>query len=278
MILVNGQTDIQLSPTDRGFQYGDGLFETLYVNQAGIEFWREHLQRLSEGCQRLGLKPPNESLLFNESRRLIDNSTTPAVLKILISRSGAGRGYRPPVDHQVTRIVSLHPLALYPDHWQTEGVQVRICSTLASINPSLAGIKHINRLEQVLARTEWGDERIAEGLMFDALGRLIEGTMTNVFLVKGGELYTPNIAHAGVLGVMRRVLIDAAARLDIAVHVGDIDQEQLAQADEVLLTNSIIGVWLVKSVDEFSYSLGQIGQQLQLEVGRIRQKQTLALS
>ncbi len=278
MILVNGQVGVSLDPLDRGLHYGDGLFETLYVNPQGIEFWDQHMQRLVAGCRRLNMEPPSLSILLKESLTLIKQSGQPAILKVVLTRGCGGRGYRPPTNGQANRIISLHPLPNYPNVWQKEGVKTRICSTLASINPSLAGMKHLNRLEQVLARAEWREEDVAEGLMFDFNDRLIEGTMSNVFLMLDGQLHTPRLNQSGVSGIMRQAVFEVAKTLNMTLHERDIDKKELCKVEAMFLTNSIIGVWPVNALGGVSYPVNEITQKIQADVGKLRQTQTLKLS
>jgi 4-amino-4-deoxychorismate lyase len=248
-VLIDGEPRDSVDANDRGLHYGDGLFETVAVRDAEPLLWAEHLQRLDEGCRRLGMAAPDPVTLGREAARAIGDRPR-GVLKIILTRGTGGRGYRPAANAVCTRIFALYP---EPDHepgnWR-QGVQVRLCRTRLGLNPSLAGMKHLNRLEQVLARAEWSDESVAEGLMLDPAGNLVEGTMSNLFLVVGGGLLTPALEHAGVAGVMRRKVLEIADELGIPREIGQVSLERLDQADALFLTNSLIGIWPVRRLEQ----------------------------
>jgi 4-amino-4-deoxychorismate lyase len=248
-VLIDGEPRDSVDANDRGLHYGDGLFETVAVRDAGPLLWAEHMQRLDEGCRRLGMAAPDPETLGREAARAIGDRRR-GVLKIILTRGAGGRGYRPAANAVCTRIFAFYP---EPDHepgnWR-QGVQVRLCRTRLGLNPSLAGMKHLNRLEQVLARAEWNDESVAEGLMLDPAGNLVEGTMSNLFLVVGGGLLTPALEHAGVAGVMRRKVLEIADELGIPREIGQVSLERLEQADALFLTNSLIGIWPVRRLEQ----------------------------
>ncbi|HTT08298.1 MAG TPA: aminodeoxychorismate lyase [Gammaproteobacteria bacterium] len=244
MFLINGEHRDSLPATDRGLQYGDGLFETVAVIAGRPQHWQAHLKRLEAGCARLGIPFPGSTMLDDEFSRM-PQSTGRWVLKIIVTRGSGGRGYRPPMPAQPTRVLCRYPWPDYPDDLADQGVRTRVCTTRLGFNPALAGVKHLNRLEQVMARREWDDAGIAEGLMCDAEGRLISGTMSNLFLVTRGRVGTPILTHAGVAGVMREQVIDACRQLNLPVDIGACGEPDLKRADEVFLTNSLIGIWPV---------------------------------
>lgn len=243
MILVDGVAQAEIDATDRGLHYGDGLFETLAVLEARIRHWPQHLERLQSGCRRLGLDCPPPALLEQEIRQLSDGHAR-RVVKIIVTRGGGPRGYRPPQPARSRRILLADAWPEHPASWAREGVRVRLCQTRLGHNPSLAGLKHCNRLEQVLARQEWNDEA-EEGLMQDERGHVIEGTMSNLFLVRDGALATPDLSGCGVAGVVRRIILDEAPRRGIPAAIEDMGLEQVRQADGLLLCNSLIGIWPV---------------------------------
>ena len=182
-MLVNGEQLDTVAIMDRGFQYGDGLFETIEVRANQPIFLEQHLKRLNTDSQRLYLPKIDLTLLRTEIKMLCQNIGN-AVLKIIITRGSGGRGYRQPDVIQPTRILSLHPFPDYPKSHYSNGIVARICQTQLGLNPTLAGMKHLNRLEQVLARAEWNDAAIHEGIMLDFNEHVIEGTMTNLFTLK----------------------------------------------------------------------------------------------
>jgi 4-amino-4-deoxychorismate lyase len=157
----------------------------------------------------------------------------------------------------------LHEWPNYPTSCTESGIKTRICQTRLGHNPSLAGIKHLNRLEQVLARQEWDDPVIMEGLMLDASGNLVEGTMSNVFVVKDAVLMTPDLQLCGVAGIMRAHVLDMAAEHLIAARVQHLELDALLQADEVFICNSLLGIWPVIGVDEHDFLKGPVTRRLQ---------------
>ena len=252
-ILINGAADDRLDALDRGLQYGDGLFETLRIRGGRPLLWEAHVARLQRGCERLGIPAPAEALLRDEATRLC-TGVGDGVLKIVVTRGNGGRGYGPQRVPKVTRLLARFPFPAYPaDNW-SRGVAVRLCETRLGHNPALAGVKHLNRLEQVLARAEWDDPDIAEGLMQDIEGNVIEGTMSNLFVVQAGRLRTPGLSRCGVAGVMRARVLDEAVALGIAAEEGRIGVDDLDAADELFLTNSVIGVWPVRRFAERDFA------------------------
>lgn len=246
-----------LSALDRGLQFGDGLFETLAVADGRPRLWDAHLARLKRGCERLAIPMPEAAVLRREAEHLI-GQVGHGVLKIIVTRGCGGRGYRPPQDAQPNRIMMLTDWPEYPNVWQQEGVKVRICQTRLGTNPSLAGIKHLNRLEQVLARAEWNDPAIAEGLLLDCDDRVIEGTACNLFLQRDGRLSTPRLDRCGVAGVIRSHVLQHALAVGQAVEEADIRQQDLENAEALYLTNSLIGVWRVRELSGLTYNTSEL--------------------
>ncbi len=241
-MMINGELNDQLPATDRGLHYGDGLFETIAVINGRPRQWGAHMARLERGCEVLGLPEPDLQQLYTEALMLCGDSER-AVLKLVITRGTGGRGYMPPQPCNPSRLFFLYPWPDYPD--ASNGVRVRLCETPIACNPVVAGIKHLNRLEQVLARAEWEDPAVHEGLMCDLDGRVKEGTMSNLFWVKEGKLYTPDLKRCGVAGVMRTQVMLLARDLGIGVTESEITPDELVEVDEIFLTNSLIGIWPV---------------------------------
>lgn len=260
--MVNGRYTDSLPVSDRGLLYGDGVFETLAVEQGRPRYWSRHLVRLRAGCDRLGIPPVDDALLADEAASLINNLGH-GVLKLIVTRGSGGRGYRAPDVMVPTRIMQLYPWPAYAVECAEYGVAVRLCNTQLGRNPAFAGIKHLNRLEQVLARNEWNDTGIMEGLMTDTGNNLIEGTMSNLFLVRNQCIHTPDLSVCGVAGVMRSVVIELAAARGIDVNIRHIGNAELADADEVFLTNSLIGIWPVIDAAGYRYERGPVTRQLQ---------------
>jgi 4-amino-4-deoxychorismate lyase len=237
--LVNGSETAGIAADDRGLQYGDGLFETMAAAGGRIQHLALHLARLEEGCRRLRIPMPSEGLIEDECGRALEGMGT-ATVKLTITRGPGPRGYRPPPEPSVTRIVASS--AARPRGDALEPAVVRLCETRLGLNPLLAGLKHLNRLEQVRACSEWEDPGIAEGLMLSTDGRLVSATAANVFLVENGRLVTPAIRDCGVAGVMRQVVLAAAAELGQPIVVEDVGPDRLVSADELFVTNAVVGI------------------------------------
>lgn len=240
-MLVDGQYTAEIDGADRGLAYGDGVFETIAWLGGEPALWDAHMARLRAGCHRLGLPAPPVERLLDESRRLA-SSADEGVIKIVVTAGSGGRGYRRPSPSEPRRLIRFSPFPEYPERWWRHGARVRWCELRLAVQPALAGIKHLNRLEQVLARAEWTDPEIAEGLLCDANGRVIEGTMSNVFLQRGEELWTPRLDRCGIAGVMAQCVTEIGERLGWMVRQVDMEPDQLTDCDGVFLTNSVIGV------------------------------------
>lgn len=256
MILINGEARTSIDVTDRGLQYGDGLFETIAIVDGRAPLWERHMQRLAQGCERLQIAMPDAAVLAEEAAHL-SRAVRRAVLKVIVTRGGGGRGYRAPQSSQPTRALSLNPWPTYAPSYVAPGIALRVCETRMASNPRLAGIKHLNRLEQVLARSEWRDEQIAEGLMLDLDDGVIEGTMTNLFAVIDDRLVTPSVARAGVAGVARALVLELAPALGLETRVARLTLADLRDAQELFVTNSLIGLWPVARLEAQAYAGAQ---------------------
>ncbi len=265
MYLLNGNRQHEIDISDRGFQYGDGLFETIEIMDKTPIFLSEHLDRLICGCKRLGIPAPEPDTITFEITQLVEalSDSSRAVLKIIISRGIGGRGYRQPEKIIPTRILSIHPFPEYETDYAYHGINLRSCSATLGQNPLLAGIKHNNRLEQVLARGEWNSQGFQEGLMCDFEGHVIEGTMSNVFFIKNGFLYTPLLDQCGVAGIIRALIIKLARQNSFPVVEKRIRLNDILGADELFVTNSIIGIWPVKRFDQQCFDLGPVTREIQ---------------
>ncbi len=259
--LINGQPADSIAITDRGLQYGDGLFETVAVVDGRLLCWPEHMARLEEGCRRLSLLFPDPQQLQAEARKITGDAGR-AVLKLTLTRGSAGRGYAPTPAATPNRIVSLHPWPEHPQHYHSDGVRVRLCTNRLASNPLLAGIKHLNRLEQVLARGEWSEPDVAEGLMLDSDGNVIEGTMSNLFVVRNGVLETPDVVNAGIAGIIRGRVLAAARDLDIDAMIATLDLHDIEAAEELFLCNSLIGIWPVRAVGDKTFQPGALTRRM----------------
>lgn len=244
--LVNGITGAELSPMDRGFAYGDGVFRTLRVclqdSQPQPGLWALHYKKLSEDCNALAIDCPSAELLLNDIRHLFRLGEE-AVAKIIITRGEGHRGYAVPTKAQPTRVVIKTPLPQYPVNNIDEGVRLHLCHLRLSAQPRLAGVKHLNRLENIMARMEWTDSGIAEGVLLDEEERAIECTTSNIFVRFNKTLVTPDLSRCGVAGITRSRILEIAPGLGLRVEICDLSLDKLMQADEILVCNSLYGVW-----------------------------------
>jgi len=247
MTLVNGEPQDSISAHDRGLAYGDGVFRTLAVCDGKAQCWQRQFAKLSDDCGRLGIPSPAESLLRAEVAQVAQYLALGAV-KIIVTRGQGERGYVTPSQPHPTRIVTGAPMPQFPPRNFDEGINVRLCELRLADQPRLAGIKHLNRLENVLARAEWSDPAISEGLLRDQRDNLIEGVASNLFIVVGGVLVTPDLSRCGVAGVTRERILAWADDNAMPTEVRDIPQAELLAAEEVMICNSLIGIWQVREI------------------------------
>lgn len=253
MILVDGLPVNAIPADDRGFAYGDGVFRTLAMRSGHAQWWPQQYAKLAADCGALNIMSPAESVLRRDIET-IAAQLPDCALRITVTRGSGGRGYAIAESAQSRRVVSAHPLPEYPAIWLEQGVNARVCKLRLAAQPSLAGIKHLNRLENVLARAEWNDPAIAEGLLLDETGHVIEGTRCNVFIVENGVLVTPDLSRCGVAGVTRDLVIAAAERYGLHCRIEAISRQRLETATEILLVNSLIGVWPVAALEQCRWS------------------------
>jgi len=263
--LINGQPDTVVSITDRAFNYGDGVFETIAVNDRKLQFWSKHYQRLSNGCEKLSIIPPAEEKLLDDIKKLVPQQGK-FVLKIIVSRGAGGRGYAAESSLAPTIVVSLNH---WPENNQIrieKGIRARLCEHRLVINPALAGIKHLNRLDQVIARNEWHNSDFDEGIMLDLNDNLLEGTASNLFVKINNQWQTAPEKDCAVAGVMRAFILEQLAKKNIACIEKRIKQSELPLVDEVFVCNSIWGIIPVIQCDEFQFSIGDDVKDLQKEL------------
>ena len=247
MWLINGQADAAISPLDRGLGYGDGVFRTLRTRAGKPLWWADHYAKLAHDCGALALACPDQNSLLDEIETVARRAD--AVVKITVTRGLGTRGYAPPDPPSSTRIVAASAMPDY-EQYASRGVRVRWCALRLARQTELAGIKHLNRLENVLARKEWRDPDIAEGLLCDDTGAVIGGTMTNIFVMRDGQLLTPDLSLSGIDGVTRTRVLRAAQLKKIDLKIGRLEATDILAADEVFLGNSVAGLWRVAQLEE----------------------------
>ncbi len=247
LTLVNGERTNTLDCADRALAYGDGLFETIALLDSQPQHWPRHFARLQDGAARLYLECPAENVWRGDLETLLASNIPPprAVLKLLLSRGRGRRGYAPDPTQPPTRIAQL---LAWPTLSEPPSFVAIECETRLARNPALAGIKHLNRLEQVLGAREVGLANAHEGFMYDVDGNLIEGTRSNLFLAFKRQLWTPLLTHSGVAGVMRSVVLDHAREWGFEVHQKTLSQQDLTRCEEAFFTNSLLGVQAVNAM------------------------------
>lgn len=245
--LINGRAADQISAADRGLHYGDGLFETITCRDGHARWLPLHLARLERGCARLGIALPDRALLGHEIAELARHRSA-CIVKLILTRGVArGRGYRPSGDELPTRILTRHPWPPTPPPWRLGLSAVRLAESAL-----LAGLKHLNRLEQVVAQRDRHPDA-DEILMLSDGGEVISGSMSNLLLIESGRLVTPSLERCGVEGVMRRLVLDSAAAAGWAVDVEPVDLQRVQAADALFMTNVRLGLHPVTRFQDRSY-------------------------
>jgi 4-amino-4-deoxychorismate lyase len=223
------------------------VFRTLPARHGSPLHWRRHYAKLARDAQALALPVPPPDLLEDEVRTVSRQEEACAV-KVILTRGASERGYRFSGGAKPTRVISAGPLPQDLAAQRAHGIKVRLCALQLAHQPALAGVKHLNRLENVLARAEWSDPEVAEGVLCDAQGHVIAGTMTNIFIAVDGALATPGLERCGVAGVTRERVMEAAARHDVPCTVATLTWPDVVGADEVFFVNSLAGVWPVRDL------------------------------
>lgn len=252
---VNGRSAGRVDPADRGLAYGDGLFETMAASDGVIRLLDRHLDRLSAGCARLLIPVPEIDLI----RQWIGAQTPPqgqAVVKLIVTRGSGLRGYRPPANPRPTVIIGTMPWSAPPRSHYTDGIDIVTCEIRLGENPKLAGLKHLCRLEQVMAQLELVHRQADEGLLLTTGNRVVSGTSNNVFGVYGRTLRTPSVDRCGVSGVMRKLVIEASGGLGLSCEERDMDLVTFLRADELFVTNAVQGIRPVRRVDSTPFDIG----------------------
>jgi 4-amino-4-deoxychorismate lyase len=263
MILVNGVEREAVSVRDRGFAYGDGVFRTLAAKGGISLHWTRHYAKLADDCVALGIRCPDEQVLRAEVMAVCAGKASACAVKIIVTRGVGRRGYSYTGTEVPTRVVLDTSIPANYQAYAHSGTKVRMCSIRLAQQPALAGVKHLNRIENVLARAEWSDINVAEGLMRDTQDHVIGGTMSNLFLVVRGSLHTPALSRCGVAGVTRARVIAAAARKGVDCEVRDISYEDVLSADEAFVVNSLVGVWPIHELEGRQWMPGVMTAQVQ---------------
>lgn len=235
-VLIDGEAEDRVEVGNRGLNYGDGVFSTVLVHEGRPIWWEEHVARLRRGCEALLMRMPDADLLGAEAERLC-SSQIRGVLKVTLVRGGRGRGYAPTLGMPTQRILALHPAPPLPRRDYRDGINLRWCGQTLSRQPRLAGIKHLNRLENVLARAECMPGIHHEGLMRDTAGLPVCATAGNIFVVRRGQIRTPALRQCGVEGICRGWVLSRAD-----VEITALQDHDIESADEVFVCNSLRGI------------------------------------
>lgn len=265
-VRVDGELTQSPWPADRGLQYGDGLFETMTARQGRVRFRALHQRRLAEGCRRLGIAPDADALW--EEVDACAAATPDATLKLLVTRGSAiSRGYAPDGNEKARRVLYVFDGTTTA----TPSGQVRVIRLGATLgeNALLAGLKHTNRLEQVLARAQLHGSGAFEGLMASSTGLLISGTMTNVFLRIRGEWMTPRVDRSGIAGIARAIVLREALREQFPLREVEVPFAALDECEELFLTNVRLGVQPVTHLEERALQTGKWVQSLRQRIASL---------
>ena len=264
-VLIDGISTDGSWLDERALQFGDGLFETIAIIDAKPCLWDLHMARLAEGCHRLRLPLPDFGLLAQECRALCAGLSH-AVLKLYWTAGTSARGYRRPTPLRPRRMLRVSD---WPNAQTDQAWNLRYCTHRLGTNPTLAQIKHLNRLDQVIARAEWDDPTIDEGLMLGQDGHVVSGSMSNLFVQRDEQLLTPAIEGAGIAGVVRALALRLATQSGICVVEAEISREQIRKADALYLSNSLIGVARVARCEATAYDLDRPEHPLMAETRRV---------
>ncbi len=257
--LVNGVPQAEWSVHDRGMQYGDGLFETLTCVGGQLRWFERHMARLALGCERLGMAAPDRPLLRAEAQSLLGGSPR-ALIKIILTRGVAtARGYRPGGDERPTRILSVYDW----NSAEPEEFRLGLSEVPLGINPKLAGLKHLNRLEQVLAQRDALARGWHEVLMRSSAGEVVSGSMSNLFVCNGTEWLTSPVTQCGVAGVMRALVLETAPKLGITVRIGALSEHDVEAAEALFVTNVRLGLQPVHWYQDRRLTVAERGARMQ---------------
>lgn len=252
MLLVNGAPATTVAAQDRGLTLGDGLFTTLYLKNHQPALWSYHVARLREGCARLNLPLPDVDLLYEQCCQLATDYDE-ACGKIIITRGTGGRGYSPQGCDTPTVLVSVHPYPVHYHSWQHDGINLDVAEQRLGWQPMLAGLKTLNRLEQVLLKNELDCRNIQEAIVLDWQDHVVEAVTANLFWRKGEQIFTPDLKLAGVCGVMRAFVIQQLTCWQYKVTPVSTGLPVLLDADEVWITNALMGVVPVTGIKDVKY-------------------------
>jgi len=255
--LVDGQPCAVVPADDRAFLYGESLFETVAFRDRQAPLWPRHMTRLARGCRALALNMPRPEQLLAECRKILPASG-PAIVRITISAGSGGRGYWPATEPRERRIVQCRAWPTDIHRQRRCGLRLRISSHRLESGQVAAGLKHGNRLVQVMAARECARSGHDEAVLLDAAGCIVEAISSNLLLVMDDQLFTH--PEPAVSGVGLGWLIDQAG---IDIRRQALAVEDLVRCSEVLVINSVAGVRAAIGVDDDRFTPGPMGRHLQ---------------
>ena len=253
IVIINGEEQSNISVFNRNMQYGDGLFETCVAKDNQILFWDKHLLRLNIGCDKLKIKKIEESIWLEDIKKALSfSSKKNCIIKLILSRGNSQRGYSYPDDILPVRVVIVSEII---KSQSKQSFSLEYAQSGYHSNPNLAGIKHCNRIEQILARATMKED---EAIMLDENKNIISVTQGNIYFIFGKRLLTPKLDRCGVIGSRRSLILELAKSIGLDIQEEEVSMIQAQKADEVFISNSLIGIQSVSSIEDCQLSSSSI--------------------
>lgn len=266
--LVNGSFNSTISALDRGLAYGDGVFRTLKVANGIPVHWPLHYQKLVEDCSAIGIVCPSADLFISDFTQLFSLDEPTFVAKIIITRGEGERGYKPSSIVSPLRVMIKSNLPDYLPSYFAEGVHLQVCETRLGHQAKLAGVKHLNRLENILARMEWSAPEVVDGIMLDIEDNVIECTAANIFARFGDVLVTPSLDLCGVAGITRMQILSRVNTLNLKAKIEKLDLKKLLSADEIVISNSLYSAWQVRSIEDKTWAKQALAEKIRKAINQ----------
>ena len=266
VVLIDGEVESKISIFNRNMQYGDGLFETCVAKDSQVLFWENHFDRLNNGCKRLKIKKIANSVWLKDIKKALSlSSENNCIVKLILSRGNSLRGYSYSKDIEPIRVVIVSKLNEYKTK-KTYSLEYAMSGFHS--NPKLAGIKHCNRLEQIMARTNMLAD---EAIMLDESKSIISVTQGNLYFIFGNKLVTPKLDKCGVIGSRRSIILELSRFINLEVAEDEISIKQLEKANEVFVSNSLIGIQPVTSIGDYCLTNNPITEKIRAAYSSITQ-------
>lgn len=256
MYWVNGVPKKMISINNRAVHFGDGFFTTARLNDGKIDFFNLHINRLILSAKKLMFNNFDIDIVYKEMQKAAIFGIN-GFIKVIISRinrDGKMYGYRCSDAIEVSRIIYTGQLPHYYSEWLYSGIKMKTSVIRLARNCFLAGIKHLNRLEQVMI-AHWiqKDRTIDEALVLDTEGNIVECCSANIFWRKNNRVFTPSVCYAGVNGIIRQLVLKLISTLGYLSEEVIVNVESLKEADEVFITNSLLPIVSVNVIDDVFY-------------------------